>query len=786
MFLRPKEKPLKKLRITGLNNNINLLKMNNNRKYSLVLIFLILIITSFYQCKSSLFTDDIVFIENGKIKLGFENKTGRLVVFNDLVNNHEFIDQSVVNELPWEINFHSIQTNLIQTVEISPSKFSYSKPDSHTLILSWKDFDGMEEFEINAEITLDKNKAFSYWSIFIDGVKENTLDNLVFPKIAGLKDMENEELVIPTWMGSLMTEPRKALRSGRGKMEWSYPGALSSQVIAVYNLNKSGFYASCNDSLSYVKNFSLKLDSLNTLTYEMINYPSFDLSASSYSPNYQAIIGSFKGDWIDVAEIYGEWAVKQKWAKESRFKNGLTPSWLENTALWVWNRGKSDNVLKPAVELKERLGLPVHVFWHWWHNCSYDDNFPEYLPPREGMESFITAVKSAQNTGVNSHVYMNAIQWGDAAEGWKSGKVKPYTVKDIDGKERSHVYNIFTDNALINMCVGTEFWRDHYSSLCDSVINIYQTNGVYMDQTCLSRMCYDKSHGHEIGGGNYWVENSGKLIDQIRSKDFGDKQPIFTGEGSAENWLPHLDAFLTLQASRERYAGVGNTETIPFFQAVFHQYGITFGNYSSLVTPPYDELWPKEFAPENIEQPLDEIFNDQFLMEQARSFVWGMQPTIANYQSFLASEREEEINYLLNIARLRYKGLKYLLYGKFLRTPHIEFPEKEIDISRLSIYAGRKGEIVSAFKKHVPLLYSGTWKAEDNYVGIVLASISDKSIPIKFSFDTINYGLHSNGDIYIITNKGKEFLNSYTDRMVNVNFSLQPKGLCIIEISPTI
>jgi len=67
-----------------------------------------------------------------------------------------------------------------------------------------------------------------------------------------------------------------------------------------------------------------------------------------------------------------------------------------------------------------------------------------------------------------------------------------------------------------------------------------------------------------------------------------------------------------------------------------------------------------------------------------------------------------------------------------------------------------------------------------------LASISDKSIPIKFSFDTIKYGLPSNGDIYIITNKGKEFLNSYTDSLVNVNFSLQPKGLCIIEISPTI
>ncbi len=128
---------------------------------------------------------------------------------------------------------------------------------------------------------------------------------------------------------------------------------------------------------------------------------------------------------------------------------------------------------------------------------------------------------------------MNAIQWGgEATEGWKSGEVKPYTVKDINGNERSHVFNIFSGKALINMCIGTKFWRDHYSSLCDSVVNIYETNGgVYMDQTCLSVMCYDKSHNHDIGGGNYWVENSGKLINQIRSKDFGVKKTHFHRRG---------------------------------------------------------------------------------------------------------------------------------------------------------------------------------------------------------------------------------------------------------------
>ena len=757
--------------------------MKKKYNFILITIFTFFTITLFYQCKSSN-SDNIVFIENGRIKLGFDKKTGKFLVFNDLITGYEFIDQTLVRKLPWEINTQSSADNSSTVKEFSPAKFSFSKVDPFTLILKWEKFENMNNLNVKAEISLDKNDSFSYWNISVNGFDNAIISNVVFPRIEGIKDMENEELVIPTWMGSLMKDPRAVLSGGNGRMEWRYPGSLSSQVIAVYNADKNGFYASCNDSLSYAKNFSLNLDTLNTLVYEMINYPSSSNPKSdTYTPNYKGVIGSFEGDWIDVANIYSKFALNQKWAKESRFKNGLTPSWLEKTALWVWNRGKSANVLEPAIELKQALGLPVNVLWHWWHNCSYDDNFPEYLPPREGKQPFIHAVRSAQDAGVNSIVYMNAIQWGEATEGWKSGEVKPYTVKDINGNERSHVFNIFSGKALINMCIGTKFWRDHYSSLCDSVVNIYETNGVYMDQTCLSVMCYDKSHNHDIGGGNYWVENSGKLINQIRSKDFGVKKPIFTGEGSSENWLPHLDAFLTLQASKERYAGIGNTETIPFFQAVFHQYGITFGSYSSLVTPPYDELWPKKYAPSNTEQPLDEMFNKQFLMEQAKSFVWGMQPTIANYHSFLASERREEIDYLTEIVKTRYNALDYLLYGEFCRNPDLKIPRENIKISKLSIYAGKTEESVTTFEKNVPSLYVGTWKAKNGNIAVALASISDEVIPVDFTIDPEKYNISAEGDVNIIKASGKMHLETYLNN-IHIEMKLNPKDITIIEIVP--
>ncbi len=735
--------------------------------------------------------DKNVYIENGKIKLGFDKSTGAFLVYTDLVNSHEFLDENAISGLPWEINLQQ-PANKAKIVKSIPSKFSFSKPNPLTLVLKWGNFTEVEykNFSIRVEVTLDEKNALSFWKISLHGIKGNQVGNLVFPKIAGLKELGEEELAVPEQLGVLIKDPRTLLstiKSGEKKITWTYPG-ISMQCFALYDTNKSGFYATCNDSLSYTKSFSFTLDTLNSLIYEMNNYPVFDSTLDSYTPTYDGVIGAFKGDWITAAELYREWGSKQRWCNNSRLKKGLTPPWLNNTALWVWNRGKSDNVLTPAKDLKQRLGLPVSVHWHWWHGCSYDDAFPEYFPPREGKESFINAINSAQDEGINSIVYMNAVDWGTSAKSWKTSNAAFYAIKDQNGKMFETFANKFTGTSLIWMCVATKFWKDKYSSLCDSAVNIYQTNGVYMDGACYNpSMCYDRNHGHSIGGGNYMVENFDKFTGQIRSIISKINQPVLTGESCGEAWLPYLDAFLTLSVGKERYAGAGRGEVIPFFQAVYHQYGILYGNYSSLVVPPYDELWPKEFAPKEPLKLLDKDFNKQFLMEQARSFVWGMQPTIANYYSFLASERKEEIDYLLSIGRIRYQTLKYLLYGKFIRGPLIKSPEEEINMIKLSIYIGQRNrqsdQSITTFKKFVPSIYSGTWQAEDNNIGIALASISDNPFPIDFSLNSTDYKLPSSGKIYIINNEGRKLLTSYIDKKVHVGFTLQPRSVCIVEIT---
>lgn len=731
---------------------------------------------------------ETVQIENGKISLGFDKESGELKTFRDLTNSHNFLDQNITPGSPWEIDlFNSPE---IEKFDIAAaSDFSFTKPNPLTLVLIWKNFSSIGEsnLQITAEVSLEENEPFSSWKISLDGFKEKQINKVVYPRIKGLKDLDSEHLAVPVWMGQLMKNPRSNLSSIQAKdkkFEWSYPGGLSMQLLTLYNPAEIGFYAAANDSLSYRKSFSFSLDTLNSLTYEVTNYPEIDENKNSYSTPYEAVIGSFKGDWITAANQYRKWGSKQNWAKKSRLINELSPSWLEETALWVWNREESDQVLSPAVELREELGLPVSVLWHWWHRDSYDDTFPEYFPPREGKNSFMSAVESAKAKGVNAIVYMNQLQWGTSTESFEGENATYYTVKDREGNMRSHVYNIFTGNSLTNMCIATDFWKDKYASLANKALNEYGVSGIYMDQACLSRMCYDPYHGHPLGGGNYWARNSSALTEMIRSGASKQIRPLLAGEGGLESYLPYLDVFLTLQVSRERYAGIGDWETIPLFQAVYHQYGITFGSYSSLLSPPYDDKWPEKYAPKEEQTLLKEEFNKQFLMEQARSFVWGMQPTIANYKNFLASERKEEIDFLKKLVKVRYKALEYLLHGKFVRTPNIKSPEDKIKISRLSIYAGRKDERVTSFEESYPLVYSQAWKSDDDHIGIALASISDEPFPADFNFNSDEYDITSSGEIFIIDAEGKRFVASYTDGNIDFDFTLQPKDICIVEIIP--
>src|SRR5881275_871279 len=128
---------------------------------------------------------------------------------------------------------------------------------------------------------------------------------------------------------------------------------------------------------------------------------------------------------------------------------------------------------------------------------------------------------------------------------------------------------------------------------------------------------------------------------------------------------------------------------------------------------PIYELWPAQFAPPppGPLELLDTRFRRQFYLEQARAFVWGLQPTIANFRASQLTDRPEETAYMMRLARIRARVLEYLLYGTFLRPPELSVPSVDVDLSRVSIYAARRGGPTASAGRY-PAAIAGAWRSE--------------------------------------------------------------------------
>ena len=732
-----------------------------------------------------------VSIENNSIRIGFDSADGRLVELVEREGGRNLVRARTVAGPRSAAEDPGVwQLELLGGDTITPARAHHFDVErlrgERALRLTWKNFDveGSRDLAVTVTVRLDPDSALSEWRIALHGAGALPVERVHFPRVVAIASLgPRERLAVPRWMGALAKEPHALLTDSTGqprRLEWVYPGALSLQALALYAEDGPGFYAASHDTMAYHKTFAVWGAADSSIGFELAQLLENPAKPKTeWSQPYPVAIGTFRGDWITAAERYREWGTRQYWARESRLKRGLVPQWLTNTAIWVWNRGRSPGVIPPAIALQKALGLPVSVYWHWWHHSPYDTGFPDYLPPREGVDSFTTAIAEAHAAGIHAMVYMNQRLWCTGTRSWTAEHAARAAVKERDGSVREEVYNVFDPRPCATMDVTTPLWQNKYGGMADTVLGQYDVDGIYMDQAVLSLVCWDPTHGHPVGGGHYWMDGFRELERGIRGRTSG---KILAGEGAGESWLPELDLMLTLQVSQERYSAPGSGwEPIPFFQAVYHPYGLTYGNYSSLVMPPYDDLWPAKFAPDHPLALLDERFRRQFYLEQARAFVWGLQPTIANFLPSQLEERPAETSYMLRLARLRKSAAEFLQYGSFVRAPELHVPTIDVDLSRISIYAAQRGGPVMS-KDRYPGAISAAWRSSDGDVAIAIASIMDTPITTTITIDPADYGLSSGGRVVRVDDVGSHDIGTFGASEVKVPLEIPAAGALLVEL----
>lgn len=728
----------------------------------------------------------LVRVADDGLRLAFDPATGALRELVHLADGFEHVCADPGSVGPWRLTAcRDDDRREVAAEDCAPPRIEPLAGGQGGVRLLWSDVEigPLGRLEVEVIVRLSSPAAgLSRWELVIRKPPAVRLTAVAFPRLGGIRERPDETLAVPRGLGAVARDPRTLLRRAEGRRcSWTYPRPLSLQCVALYQPDGAGFYAAADDDQGHLKEFVLALDAADRLEFEILHAPEGEaIDEAAYRLPFTGVLGGFRGDWSTAADLYrgspGAVAVAARAAR----RRAAAPDWLKDTALWIWNRGRSSDVVAPAIDMQGRLGVPVSILWHWWHGCAYDDGFPEYLPPREGAEALRAALARARDHDVHAILYMNQRLWGTRTPSWSAaGGVERHAVKNPDGGVKTTIPNRFTRTPCAAMCLGTTFWRDTYAGLAATAVRDLGAAGIYMDQAGTLDACHDPGHGHRPGAGRYTCDGLGRLAATIRDRGLPGRPVALAGEHCGEPWLGVLDATLVLGVSAERLGRDEPWEPVPFFTAVYHAGALSFGSYASLVHPPYDEKWPAESRPRAAGALLEPACEPQFMLEQARTFAWGIQPMLANYHPDQFRDRPEALDFLLRLVRTRQRTLKYLRDGVWVRPPAVDPAPREIDLVSAGVYAPAR------FSKAVrPSLVCGAWRAADGDLAVALAHVGDGERVVEIPLDGPEFAAAAPSAVFVVDHDGRRPLVDLTGGEPAVRCPLPARGVCVVEFVP--
>jgi hypothetical protein len=421
------------------------------------------------------------------------------------------------------------------------------------------------------------------------------------------------------------------------------------------------------------------------------------------------------------------------------------------------------------IPLAKYLDVPITYHWYQWAP------FPENISSRDPdyfdfvTKEFPQQVKDLHAAGVRIMPYIDSRFWSTWADSWKKEHPEPYTCKVpynmideldswTDWQDLTILMEHWSGGNQAIMCPYTKFWQDKQSEVINRLISEYGVDGIYLDQ--ISSMdpvlCFDPTHGHSLGGGNYWAEGYRKMIETCKENARKiNKDVIFTSEDNAEAYLDGLDANLTCN-------GTGNApDLIPMFHYVYSGYCITFGRMTG-------DHWDVNNG---------DIYTKglPLMMRNAQMFVWGEQmgwfnPNVVDLPS-------PEAEYIKTLCKaLDEKSVKkFLVYGQMVRPPSLS-GENPVLAAKWRI--GQRDT-------EMPSVSHSAWKAEDGTLGLVFTNLDNSAHTVSYTVDAKQYQLAqaSQYSITVINGVGAGKVKRYNSSSFTRTENMPARSVLVLEIN---
>ncbi len=529
--------------------------------------------------------------------------------------------------------------------------------------------------------------------IRVDTVTEGIgLRDVAFPVIDGIRPLAKnvaDDRVLFTFRTGF-TRPSPLVTGEPLKMKYCIE--YNMQLAALLGGGR-GLYFGDHDPTAAWKDFSWTPDAdTQTLSYA-VSHPVLDWGGPKPVTHYESpgdcVLGPFQGDWYDAARIYRRWAVTAPWcAKGPMVQRDDYPKWFLDIDYWAFGHMGDYYQYQREFIKRDLFDFPITVTHDYGHfnGWTIHDAGPEYFPPKPGSVNYQQMVSELRDRGARVLPYVMGWMWNGASEDFRLRGAKEKGAMLGEDGESVLWAELEPSEENIAMCPASKIWRDKLTDVTVEFVQRYRTGGIYFDYFSTHMAdCFNPTHGHALGGGDYWARGVHDLFQQVwDGAHKADPEAMLCAEDLAEFCIDVLDA-----------AYVGITADAPVWQAVYHDYTQLFGGMHWM---------------------------EQGQIPLSRQWLYGRINQLPGTLGF-ADAKPETMEWYRDLLRCTHEFARpYLGYGEMLRPPEISG-----DIPMLTMEAADGPFEAKAVE--------GTaWRAGDGSVGIFFINYEDQ--PRQFTWKT--------------------------------------------------
>lgn len=698
-------------------------------------------------------------LRNDQVAFQFDAQAGLgLTGIRDLVTGRELVNsttQAVPGATLWRLQlFQGAEMPLsVSNLSVSQTQHCLTRDGSRQmLVLTWNNIalgESRNALMVRVMVELEDGALLARWRLEAVAQPPWRVWGSTFPCVHGIRDLGDDYLAVPSYMGRIIHDPVKRLTPIR----LNYPGKWSMQFVAAWGSeeltmpppppvsrgfrvhgwvrgpakDEAGVFMMCEDPDGWHKTLALTSAGSEGYGWEVEHFPALpDWPAPvaadpvNYRVPYPVVLGVFNGTAESACDIYRGWALQQAWARRGPISRPVGPAWthvpeyVRDTAFWGKFYYGPAKVAPELASYREYLRVPMMTHYYRYYVSQFDDNNPEYSPTDPYVRQ---GVRDMQTTGVRVMPYICGSVWDMDTESYRLQNGARGAVLGPGNEIESWLLAGNSPSAWMNP--ASSVWQEKLLDVGRKLTGDYGVDGLYFDVLpAASKLCYDPRINPPHGG-KYWVQGNRKLLEQMR-KDLCQRQPgiMFTGECFSENYIDLLDAFLTLDTTRYGWKLKSGLDVFPLASMVYHDYTLSFGSDCA---------------------PNQDI--DNFTWQMGLNFIWGSQLMYSQISAVPAAGVNQAADaYLREAVRATHQtAKKFLTGGRWIQTALV--PEERlagaapVAIISPAYRVSTKGTFLSGWPWIGPAVLGSTWRAPDTTVGFVLTNISSNRAPVTLRLD---------------------------------------------------